>query len=130
MVTQIIEVCLIPLLGILTKYLIDFLNAKKLEASSRTDNQTAKKYIDMITKTVTDCVIATNQTYVNSLKNSQSFDEEAQKIAFNTTMNTVLAILSKDSKEYIKQATGDINLYLTALIEAEVNKQRQPGYSK
>lgn len=123
-VIQIIEVCIIPLLGILTKYLVDFLTAKRDELNFKTNNEIAKKYTDMIYQTVVDCVIATNQTYVDSLKKSGSFDEAAQKEAFNRTMNAVLAILGDDAKDYIQQATGDLNTYLTQLIESEVNKHK------
>lgn len=123
-VVQIIQVCVIPLLGILTKYLVDYLTAKRNEINSKTDNETAQKYTNMIYQTVVDCVIATNQTYVDSLKKSGSFDEAAQKEAFNRTMNAIMTILSDDAKEYITEATGDLNTYLTQLIEAEVNKRK------
>lgn len=123
-VIQIIQVCVIPLLGILTKYLVDYLTAKRNEINSKTDNETAQKYTNMIYQTVVDCVIATNQTYVESLKKSGSFDEAAQKEAFNRTMSAVMTILSDDAKEYITEATGDLNTYLTQLIEAEVNKRK------
>lgn len=123
-VIQIIQVCVIPLLGILTKYLVDYLTAKHNEINSKIDNETAQKYTNMIYQTVVDCVIATNQTYVDSLKKSGSFDEAAQKEAFNRTMNAIMTILSDDAKEYITEATGDLNTYLTQLIEAEVNKRK------
>lgn len=123
-VIQIIQVCVIPLLGILTKYLVNYLTAKRNEINSKTDNETAQKYTNMIYQTVVDCVIATNQTYVDSLKKSGSFDEAAQKEAFNRTMNAIMTILSDDAKEYITEATGDLNTYLTQLIEAEVNKRK------
>ena len=123
-VIQIIQVCVIPLLGILTKYLVDYLTAKRNEINSKTDNETAQKYTNIIYQTVVDCVIATNQTYVDSLKKSGSFDEAAQKEAFNRTMNAIMTILSDDAKEYITEATGDLNTYLTQLIESEVNKRK------
>lgn len=123
-VIQIIQVCVIPLLGILTKFLIDFLSAKRDELNSKTDNGITQKYTNMIYQTVVDCVIATNQTFVESLKKSGSFDEAAQKEAFNRTMNAIMAILSDDAKEYITEITGDLNTYLTQLIEAEVNKRK------
>lgn len=123
-VIQIIQVCVIPLLGILTKYLVDYLTAKRDEINSKTDNETAQKYTNMIYQTVVDCVIATNQTYVDSLKKSGSFDEAAQKEAFNRTMNAIMTILNDDAKEYITEATGDLNTYLTQLIESEVNKRK------
>lgn len=123
-VIQIIQVCIIPLFGILTKFLIDFLSAKRDELNFKTDNEIAQKYTNMVYQTVVDCVIATNQTFVESLKKSGSFDEAAQKEAFNRTMNAVMTILSDDAKEYIAEVTGDLKTYLTQLIEAEVNKRK------
>lgn len=123
-IIQIFQLCIIPLLGILTKYLVDYLNARRDELNAKTENETAQKYTTMIFNTITKCVIATNQTYVNSLKEQNAFDAEAQKTAFNKTMNAVLEILSEDAKQYIIETTGDLNTYLTNLIEAEVNKNR------
>lgn len=124
LLVQIFQVCIIPLLGILTKYLIDFLNAKRQEINQTVDNETAIKYNNMIFNTVTDCVIATNQTYVEALKVQGAFDAEAQKIAFQKTLDAVLSILTDDAKEYIKEAFGDITVYLTTLIESSVNKNK------
>lgn len=124
-IIQIFQLCIIPLLGILTKYLVDYLNARRDELNAKTENETAQKYTTMIFDTITKCVIATNQTYVNSLKEQNAFDAEAQKTAFNKTMNAVLEILSEDAKQYIIETMGDLNTYLTNLIEAEVNKNRE-----
>ena len=123
-VIQIFQLCILPLLGILTKYLVDFLSAKRDELNSKTENETAQKYTTMIFDTITKCVIATNQTYVDSLKEQGAFDAEAQKIAFDKTMNSELEILSSDAKQYIIETTGDLNTYLTNLIEAAVNEHR------
>lgn len=78
----------------------------------------------MVYQTVVNCVIATNQTYVNSLKKSGKFDSEAQKEAFNRTMEAILSILSQETQDYIAEMTGDLNTYLTQLIEAEVNAHK------
>lgn len=121
---EIFELCIVPLLGILTKYLIDYLSAKRLEINTNTDSLIVQKYTDMIYTTITDCVKATNQTYVDSLKNSGTFDEAAQKEAFDRTLAAVTAILTEDVKEYIAATTGDINIYLQQLIEAEVKEQK------
>lgn len=124
MVTQIVQVCLIPLLGILTKFLIDYLTVKRDEIKVNMSDKVAQKYTDMVYETVVSCVIATNQTYVEALKKNGTFTKESQQEAFNRTINAVLAVLSEDAKEYITEATGDLRTYLTQLIEAEVNKQK------
>jgi hypothetical protein len=127
LLSDIFEVCIIPLMGILTAYAVAYLKAKKEEilakiATNKTqeEKELASKYLSMVEKTVTDCVMATNQTYVDSLKQEGKFDSEAQKAAFNKTLDAVLAILTDDAKEYLTQIFGDLNVYLTNLIESQV----------
>ena len=118
---QIFEVCVLPLLGVLTAFAIKFIKAKELELNAKHDNEILAKYITMLSDTITDCVIATNQTYVDSLKAQGSFDAEAQKVAFQKTFDSVMLILSAEAKEYLANAYGDLAAYITNRIEAEVN---------
>ena len=118
------RVVLIPALGILTAYAVKFLRAKSAELQQKVENETADKYIAMIAATVEECVIATNQTYVEALKKEGKFDAEAQKAAFEKTLAAVLSILSDDAKDYIVNATGDLSVYLTNLIEASVSRNK------
>lgn len=127
MIKEILEGVLIPLLIILTRYLIVFLNAKRNELKEKTNNDLANKYIDMIYTTVTNCVIATNQTYVDALKEQGSFDKAAQVIAFNQTLEAVKRMLSADALNYIHSITEDTDFYLSKLIEASVRDQKQAG---
>lgn len=124
LIRQIFTICVIPLLGILTKFLVDFIKVKSEEILSKVDNDLADKYLKMLTETITDCVIATNQTYVNSLKEQGKFDLEAQKVAFEMTCNSVLAILSDDAKEYLTNVFGDLEVYIKNKIEVSVNENR------
>ena len=79
----------------------------------------------MLYSTVADCVVATNQTYVSALKDKDIFDESAQKAAFELTFDAVLNVLNKDTKDYLNNLTGDVNLYITQLIEAEIGKSKK-----
>lgn len=117
---QIFELCVIPLLGILTTYLISFINSKRAELATKTRNELTAKYMNMLGDTITTCVIATNQTYVDSLKSQGAFDMNAQKQALQMTLNSVIAILSDEAKTYLKELYGDLNQYITQRIEAEV----------
>lgn len=118
---KIFELCVIPLLGILTMYLVQFIRVKSKEITDKTDSDLADKYIQMLTDTITTCVIATNQTYVESLKRQGKFDAEAQKEAFNLTYNAVMAVLTEEAKHYLASIYGDLTAYITTRIEAEVN---------
>lgn len=118
--TQIFELILFPLLIIGSTYLIYFLSVKTKEIKDKTDNDTLDKYLDMLNNTITQCVIATTQTYVSSLKQQGKFDAEAQKIAFQKTYDNVMSILTAESKYYLQTALGDLEAYVNNKIEAEV----------
>lgn len=118
---QIFELCVIPLLGVLTMYLVQFIKMKSQEISDKTDSELADKYVQMLADTITTCVIATNQTYVESLKKQGKFDAEAQKEAFNLTYSAVMAVLTDEAKRYLTSIYGDLTAYITTRIEAEVN---------
>jgi hypothetical protein len=121
MLYQILEVCVIPLLGILTVYAVKFIKVKSDEIKTKADNELADKYIDLLSTTISDCVIATNQTYVEALKKENAFTAEAQKKAFELTYDAVLEVLSDDAIIYLTSIYGDLSKYITAKIEAEVN---------
>lgn len=121
LLSEIMEVVVIPLLGVLTAYVVKLVNAKINDIAEERNSVLEKKYLDMLNNTITDCVVATTQTYVETLKKQGSFDAEAQKEAFNQTYSAVMNILSEDAKEYLNEAVGDLNLYITQKIEAEVN---------
>ena len=121
LITQIFEVCIIPLMGILTAYFVKWIGVKTEELKEETKNEKTEKYLDMLNNTITNCVIATTQTYVDTLKAQGAFDIEAQKTAFNMTYEAVAKLLTDEATEYLNEAVGDLNLYITQKIEAEVN---------
>ena len=124
LLAEIMEVVIIPLLGILTAYAVKLVNAKIEDINKERDNVLEEKYLTMLGATISDCVTATTQTYVESLKKQGKFDAEAQKEAFNQTYTAVINILSEEAKKYLTVAVGDLNLYITQKIEAEVNANK------
>ena len=124
LITQIFEVCIIPLIGVLTAFFVKFVNAKSAELTAKIENETEKKYLQMLNDTITDCVMATTQTYVDSLKKQDAFTADAQKMAFTMTYTSVMNLLTQEAQEYLTEAVGDLNLYITQKIEAEVNMNK------
>lgn len=119
--TYIFECILFPLISAGVAYLIYFLNAKTKELKSKTENEVAQKYLDMLNNTITSCVIATSQTYVESLKKQGKFDKAAQEEAFKRSYENVMKLLTDEGKEYIENLVGDIQTYIYNQIEAEVS---------
>lgn len=118
---QILEVCIIPLLGLLTAYIVKYVNAKSAEMQAKVENDKADKYIAMLDETICACVIATSQTYVEALKKENAFTKEAQLEAFDKTFNAIMKVLSEDAKKYLTEIYGDLTVYITNKIEAEVS---------
>lgn len=79
------------------------------------------RLLDIISK----CVGATNQTYVNELKENGKFDRNSQEEAWNTTKAAIENILDNESKEILNKAYGDLNAYINQTIEDEVNRQKE-----
>ncbi len=124
-VQQIFELCVVPLLAILTTYIVKLVQKKINEIESGIDNKTAKKYVEMLNDTIAECVVATNQTYVWALKQQGTFDKEAQKEALKITQEKVMEILTDEAKEYLNEFYGDLETYVIAKIESTVNTEAE-----
>lgn len=120
LLNQIFQVAIIPLIGVLATFLISFIEKKKQEIVNKTKNETAKKYLDMLDDTIISCVTATNQTYVEALKNKNAFDAAAQKEALQLTYNAVMAVLTDKARTYLTEVVGDLQSFILTKIEAGV----------
>lgn len=120
LLNEIFQLCIIPLLGVLTSFVVTWIKKKSAELQQKTDNDLIDKYIALLTDTITTCVIATNQTYVDELKNKNAFTVEEQKKALEMTYQNVMKILSEDAKEILTSAVGDLKEYIMNMIEAQV----------
>lgn len=98
-----------------------FLSAKKLEVKSKIDNDVAHKYLDMLEDTIMKSVIATTQTYVDSLKGKNAFDADAQKTAFKMSYDAVMATLTDEAKTYLTTIISDLESYISTRIEYNVS---------
>jgi hypothetical protein len=117
---EIFNTCIFPLISILSVYAVKLVRVKIAKISSERKSELEKKYLDMLDTTIANCVMATSQTYVESLKAQNDFNANAQTTAFNMTKDAVLKLLTDEAQLYITSAVGDLNLYITQKIEAEV----------
>ena len=98
---------------VLTKYFTDWLKEKTKE----------NKFAE-IGEIVANVVEETNQTYVDELKKAGEFTKEAQVTALNKSLTKAINLLSDDLKKLIIEYSGDLEGYLTTLIESyiKINK--------
>jgi hypothetical protein len=121
---KVIEIAIIPLLGVLSAYVIKFINSKSAQLTAKAENEKAVKYINVVNDTITSCVLATSQTYVEALKKENAFTEEAQKEAFQKTYQAVMSLLPNDTKQFLTETYSNVEEYLITKIEAAVNKTK------
>ena len=118
-ITQTFEIIIFPLLFIGTIYLINLIKVKIQELKQKKNDDLYHKYLYMLEDTITQYVLATIQTYVDSLKKG-AFDADAQKVAFTKTYTNVMKILSTKTKEYLTEVLGDLEAYIYNRIEANI----------
>ena len=120
MLQDIFFTCVLPLIGILSAYGIAFLRKKIKEIQADMDNELLIKYTTIAADIVEMCVIATNQTYVDELKAQGRFGPEEHDIAYHKTLDAVKGLLCEEAKKILAEAYGDIDFYISQLIQESV----------
>lgn len=109
-------------LGIIVTGLATFA-VTKLTAflNEKIKNQKFNNLVQAVFDIILKCVQEVNQTYVEELKNKNIFDKEAQKNALDMCLKKVKSQLSADTLKLLAEYFGDIDSYLTTVIESTVN---------
>lgn len=91
---------------------------------TKTENDTAKKYLNNAATAISTAVAHTSQTYVDALKKSGTFSKENQEAALQKSLEEAKKLLTAEAAAFLKTAYGDLDAYLIANIEAEVRTQK------
>lgn len=122
---EILYVIVVATVPVVAKFLISYLEARRAEAQVKLEKQvfedTVLETIDLIKKAVD----TTSQTYVDSLKQSGKFTEEAQKEAFQKSFDNVKTLLDKDSKDLLATAYSDLDKWIELQIESYIRSQKK-----
>lgn len=121
--TNILKVALIIISFALTYGICRFTNAR----TKQIVKYAGYEYVDILWKIeniVENCVIETNETFVNKLKEKGEFTKEKQIEAFNKTFETAYSELSNGMIELMEDQGVNVANLLTTLIEKMV-KQRK-----
>jgi hypothetical protein len=116
---MVLTLVLPAILAVGAKYLNDFIKARA--QSSRSEY--LRTMFGHIGDTIESVVNHTTQTYVRELKESDSFNLEEQKRAFNLTKNAALSMLNDEAKTLIETTHGDLNSWVNAQIESVIAEQ-------
>lgn len=110
----VVTAVILPLISFAGTKLISYLNSK-------IKDQNARELLTQATTIVTNAVRSVFQTYVDSLKASGSFDEQAQKQALTKAKDIALSQMTDEVKAFIDKNYGSIDAWLTTTIEATIN---------
>lgn len=114
--------------SIIVPFLVKYLRARIEESGivkKLTENENMQKLVQDAINQVLDAVVYVNQIYVDSLKKSGEFTEEAQKEAFNRAYVEACNMISDGSKKAIEQLYGSFDKWLQLKIEASVNTAKK-----
>lgn len=104
----------IAIVSWLSERLIKLINTK-------IQNEKFAWYFASSTAAVENAVKATQQTFVDDLKKTGKFDEEAAKEALMKAKVKVLESLSAETRKYITENIGDINNWIETTIHAVIH---------
>lgn len=112
------------ILPVVATYVVNLIKVKIKESNiifEKTKNQNLEDLVKGALTDVMDSVLYVNQTYVDTLKASDSFDKESQKLAFNKAYEKALYLISDNAKSAIEELYGSFEEWLETKIETSVN---------
>ena len=121
--TNILKVVLIFFSFAVTYGICRFANAR----TKQIESITGYEYSDVlwrIESIVENCVIETNETFVNKLKEKGEFTKEKQIEAFNKTFETAYSELSNGMIELMEDEGVNVANLITTLIEKAVKVRK------
>ena len=113
-ISAVVTTVLLPLITWAGTKLIQYIGTK-------VKNEKAAALLTTATTIVLNAVRCVFQSYVESLKESGSFNAEAQKTALSKAKDIALSQLGEDVKEYISSTYGNLDGWLTNQIESTIN---------
>lgn len=116
-ITVVLESVLVPALIYGVYLLRNYLNAKIKSAQLR-------DILDQATDAAVKAVSETSQVYVDNIKGTTEWNEEAQRHAFEMSKARLLDLLSVESWQLLETVTGNARAYLEAAIEEAVRDSK------
>lgn len=113
-ISVVVTSVVLPLITLGGTKLIQLINQKIKDEKTRIILTGLSTIVERAVRSVT-------QTYVDSLKKSGKFDQEAQRIAFSLAKEEVLKELNQETKSFIETNYGNINDFVTTQIESTIN---------
>lgn len=120
-----IPILFATILGVASKYLIPalrlFLEMKTKELAAMAKSARVREMIYRIGDLIDDCVVATNQNYVEKLKGTDGWTKEAQAEALKMTTSAVMSLITAEMMELLQETFRDSTKWINTKIDKSVN---------
>lgn len=113
-ISVVVTSIVLPLLSIAGAKLVKLINSK-------INNNKAANFLSTATTIIINAVRTVFQTYVETLKKEDKFDEASQKLALLKARDIALNQMTDDVKNYITSTYGDLDTWINTNIEATIN---------
>lgn len=113
-ISVVVTAIILPLISIGGTKLVQLINTK-------INNNKTANFLSTATTIVINAVRSVFQTYVETLKKENKFDEASQKLALLKARNIALNQMTDDVKNYITSTYGDLDTWINTNIEATIN---------
>lgn len=124
---ELLQIFLTIFIPVITSVLTVFVKKWVDKYIEKVSNDGIKELILEGTDIILDAVDYTQQTYVESLKSTQSFDITAQKEALNIAKDRAFTLMSRDIINAIENRYGEINTYIETVIESAIAQSKNKG---
>lgn len=125
MLKTVLDVLVEIIVTVLSAFLIALFKQGIVYIKSKTDSVLVRTVMDEVEKTIEDGINYTEQTMVSAFKLTDTWTKEAQYECLQHCVNYILSNLSNKTTEFITNNGGDIRGYITAKVEAKIQKNKQ-----
>lgn len=94
------------------------------QLKQKVDSEALKALIDKIDFIVQLCVEATNQTFVDDLKEQDNFTDESKEQAFAKTFEAIQNMITDEDKEEIIAKFGDMSTFIRTSVEKYIKSSK------
>jgi hypothetical protein len=111
---------------ILSACIIALIRWKIEDISVRVKDEKKRRFLDWVANDlIVKCINTTAQTYVNDLKEANSFNKEAQEKALKDTVNSVTQLLTDTNKDLLNNYVGDVETWITTCVESHITESKK-----
>lgn len=121
---ELLYIVLIGSIPIVSKYLIQQIEAKKNEILKNDKAEDFQNSIDGAMSLVEKVVDYVSQTYVDVLKKEGKFDAAAQQNAYNKAVEALEKLMDDDMKHVLINVYGDLSTWMKVSIESYIKSRK------